>query len=119
MYVRFEHLGDTARKVMPFDKLSITCPNLVEYPIKRDNFYSKDLLYENVFMVDKQGYDSCNATSGLKILSCDNPVELGKHTTIVFQPRSANANDPEFEQGEEYYFISKCYGFLNLNKCWS
>ena len=66
------------------------------------------MLYENLFMVDKAGYDSCNATVGLNILYCNNPVDY-KYTTIVFQPRSANAYDPEFEEGKEYYFISKCH----------
>ena len=108
---RFKYLGDSARKVMPSDKLSIICPYVGEYPIKRDNFYSKDLLYENLFLVDKDGYESCNATRGLQILFCDNPQEY-KHTTVVFQPSSASPSDPEFEQGKEYYFISKLYFFM-------
>ena len=60
-------------------------------------------------MVDKKGFDSCNATLGLKPLSCDNPDVPGRHVTVVFQPQSANENDPKFEKGEEYYFISKCF----------
>jgi len=43
-------------------------------------------------------------------LFCDNPQEY-KHTTVVFQPSSASPSDPEFEQGKEYYFISKLYFF--------
>ena len=50
---------------MEFDQLSIICPTLVDYPIKRTTTYLKDLLYENVYMVDKKGYDNCNATGGL------------------------------------------------------
>ncbi|KAJ7381026.1 Ephrin-B2a [Desmophyllum pertusum] len=80
----FKNLGGTARKVNAFDKLSIICPNLVEYPIKRSSSYSKDLLYENVFMVDKKGYDSCNATQGHSILICNDPVTYS-YATIVFQ----------------------------------
>ena len=32
---------------------------------KRTTSYLKDSLYENVNMVDKKGYDNCNATGGL------------------------------------------------------
>ena len=92
---------------MEFDKLSIICPTLVDYPIKRNTFYSKDLLYENVYMVDKQGYDNCDATGGQRILNCNDPAKYS-HYTVVFQPRTANQNDPEFEKGKEYYLISKC-----------
>ena len=121
---RFSHLNNNARKVLLFDKLSIRCPNLMDYPTERDNVYPKDQLYENLFMVDKKGFDSCNATLGLKLLSCDNPDVPGRHVTVVFQPQSANENDPKFVEGEEYYFISKCLAvfnglvdiFLDINK---
>lgn len=95
---------------MAFDKLSIICPNLVEYPIKRDSSYSKDQLYQNVFLVDQKGYDNCNATGGHSILSCEDPVKYS-HATIVFQPTTADINDPKYEQGKEYYFISKFFLF--------
>ena len=92
---------------MEFDQLSIICPTLVDYPVKRTTTYLKDLLYENVYMVDKKGYDNCNATGGLSVLSCNDPVG---HTyyRVVFQPHTVNPNDPKFEKGKEYYFISKC-----------
>lgn len=94
---------------MAFDSLSIICPNLVEYPIKRDSSYSKDKLYQNVFLVDKKGYDNCNATGGYNILYCEDPVKYS-HATIVFQPTTIN--DPKYEQGKEYYLISKFYLFV-------
>lgn len=106
-YFRFKNLGDKTRKVMAFDKLSIICPNLVEYPIIRNTSFSKDLLYQNVFLVDENGYNTCNATGGLSILSCDDPTKYS-HATIVFQPSTAD-NDPKFKQGKVYYFISKCH----------
>ena len=110
---RFSHLNNNARKVLPFDKLSIRCPSLMDYPIERDNVYSKDQLYENLFVVDKKGFDSCNATLGLQLLSCDNPDVPSRHVTVVFQLHSANENDPKFVKGEEYYFISKCLAHFN------
>lgn len=59
-------------------------------------------------MVDENGYDNCNATGGLSILICDDPTKYS-HATIVFQPSTADINDPKFEQGKMYYFISKCH----------
>ncbi|KAJ7369505.1 Ephrin-B2a [Desmophyllum pertusum] len=112
----FKNLGGTARKVNAFDKLSIICPNLVEYPIKRSSSYSKDLLYENVFMVDKKGYDSCNATQGHSILICNDPVTYS-YATIVFQRITADINDPKFEQGKEYYFIIIHGGWSDWSEC--
>ena len=91
---------------MLMDKLSIVCPNLVEYPIKRENAYSKDNLYENVYMVEEESYEKCNATNGHKIIFCDNPSIL-KHNTIVFQRMSGAPGDPVFTPGKEYYFIGK------------
>lgn len=108
----FKNLGDTARKVMAFDKLSIICPNLVEYPIIRNTSFSKDLLYQNVYMVDENGYDNCNATGGLSILICDDPTKYS-HATIVFQPSTADINDPKFEQGKVYYFINTASGLFS------
>ena len=110
---RFDYLGDSARNVMLFDKLPIVCPSLGHYPVRRDDVYSKDSLYENLFLVDKAGYDTCNATTGYQILYCDKPLE-NKHTTVVFQSRSADPSVPLFLQGKEYYFISKCW--LPFNK---
>ena len=106
-HFRFKNLGDKTRKVMAFDKLSIICPNLVEYPIIRNTSFSKDLLYQNVFMVDENGYNTCNATGGLSIFNCDDPTKY-IHATIVFQPSTAD-NDPKFKPGKVYYFISKCH----------
>lgn len=106
-YFRFKNLGDATRKVMAFDKLSIICPNLVQYPNKRKTSFSKDLLYQNVYLVDETGYNNCNSTGGLSILSCDDPTKYS-HATIVFQPSTADINDPKFKQGKAYYFISKC-----------
>ncbi|XP_020612780.1 ephrin-B2-like isoform X3 [Orbicella faveolata] len=108
----FKNLGDTTRKVMAFDKLSIICPNLVQYPIIRDTSFSKDLLYQNVYMVDENGYNNCNATGGLSILSCDDPSKYS-HATIVFQPSTADINDPKFKQGKAYYFINTASGLLS------
>lgn len=105
----FKYLGNSSRKVMPFDKLPILCPDLRQYPVKRQNVYSKDHLFENLFLVDKTGYDNCNATMGTEIFRCNNPLE-SLHTTMVFQPTSAIPSDPLFQQGKEYYFINTASG---------
>ena len=49
---------------MAFDKLSVICPNLVEYPIIRNTSFSKDLLYQNVYMVDEDGYNKMQCDWG-------------------------------------------------------
>ena len=111
-YFRFQYLGDSARNVMLFDKLPIVCPSLAQYPVRREDVYSKDRLYENLFLVDKAGYDNCNATTGHKILFCDKPLD-NIHTTLVFQSTSADPLNPLFHRGNEYYFISKCWLLFN------
>nr|XP_058949597.1 ephrin-B2-like isoform X1 [Pocillopora verrucosa] len=105
----FNNLHERTRNVMEFDQLSIICPTLVDYPIKRTTTYLKDLLYENVYMVDKKGFDKCNATGGLSVLSCNDPVGH-IYYRVVFQPHTVNPNDPKFEKGKEYYFISTASG---------
>lgn len=105
----FNNLRETTRNVMEFDHLSFICPNLEDYPIKRNTSYLKELLYENVYMVDKKGYDSCNATGGLSILSCNNPVSY-IYSRVVFHPHVASPNDPRFEKGKTYYFINTASG---------
>ena len=67
-------------------------------------------------MVDENGYNNCNATGGLSILSCSDPTKYS-HATIVFQPSTADINDPKFKQGKAYYFISKCH--YSSNNCLS
>ena len=72
-------------------------------------------------MVEKDGYNKCNATGGLSILNCDDPTKYS-HATIVFQPSTADINDPKFKQGKAYYFISKCHcssnNYLSLKNSW-
>lgn len=103
----FDLLGNSARNVMPSDQLPILCPTPYQYPVKMNNFYSRDRLFENLFLVDKAGFDGCNATMGQKILDCKDPVNIVQ-TTLVFQP--ASASGPSFKQGKEYYFINTASG---------
>ncbi|CAH3043855.1 unnamed protein product [Pocillopora meandrina] len=65
---------------MEFDQLSIICPTLVDYPIKRTMAY--------------KGCDNCNATGGLSVLSCNDRVRY-IYYRVVFQPHTVNPNDPK------------------------
>ena len=105
---RLKKFITTPRKVMPLDKIYFVCPNPFEYPVKRELTYSKEKLYENIYMVDKAGYDSCNASgpSSMLIIKCNQPFTL-QHSTVVFQGMSPTQGDPEFIPGNEYYFIGE------------
>ena len=66
-------------------------------------------LYENLWIVDRQAYDTCAVNIskyGNRILmKCDSPLQL-RYFSITFQRFSAVGPDGlEFERGEEYFFI--------------
>ena len=67
-------------------------------------------LYENLWIVDKQAYDTCAVNTskhGNKILmKCDTPLQL-RFFGIVFQSVSALPDGLVFEPGKEYFFIGK------------
>lgn len=65
-------------------------------------------LVENIYLVDKHGYDTCNATKGQNILECKKPNSNQiDYTVQVFQPNHGN-DGLEYHSGKEYYFIGEC-----------
>jgi len=71
-------------------------------------------LYENLWIVDKQAYDTCAVNTsnyGNRILmKCDTPLKL-QYFSIIFQRFSAVGPDGlEFEPGKEYFFIATSNG---------
>ena len=67
-------------------------------------------LYENLWIVDRQAYDTCavntSKNSSRILMKCDTPLQL-RYFSMVFQPFSAIGPDGlEFEPGREYFFIS-------------
>lgn len=105
-FCSFDLLGNSSRNVMLDDRWFILCPTIFDYPVKRDSEYSRERnLKENLYIVDKTGFDTCNATLGHKILSCNNALTM-LYSALVFQESSASSK-PSFKRGREYYFISK------------
>ena len=105
-------------KVLPYNGVNIVCPN---------NFAVNDWLgyqfpdhnYENMWMVDKHGYDNCMVNDkgdpkiNKRILVCDNPFKL-KYKLFRFHHKY-NTEEPMFAPGHHYYFICKYVGFFCRN----
>ena len=94
------------KAVLPNSKVNLLCPNTVT--IESDNVEDvtpKEKMYENLWIVDKESFKTCNITNNKSKLlySCKHPLEL-KHHRLVFQPFSAS-DSPTFAAGKYYYFI--------------
>ncbi|CAH3103745.1 unnamed protein product [Pocillopora meandrina] len=103
--------GDSVLNVLPMSKLHIVCPNPSTVLKKvRDNT-PKDKLYENVWIVSRDNYDSCSTDSskGSRLLQrCTTPLAL-KYYTLVFQRFSA-VSSQVFNPGREYYISATSDG---------
>ncbi len=65
-------------------------------------------LYENLWHVNKDGYDKCEVNKdGKLLLVCDNPSKP-KSFKFSFHP-IYSTEEPRFVPGKHYYFISKCF----------
>ena len=65
-------------------------------------------MYENVWLVDEQGYNTCTVdpTKHRLLKLCDNPDSLN-YLEIVFQHYTPLPNGLKFDRGKVYYFIGK------------
>lgn len=103
--------GDSVLNVLPMSKLHIVCPNpSTILKMVRDNT-PKDKLYENVWIVSRDNYDSCSTDSSKGsrlLLRCTTPLAL-KYYTLVFQRFSA-VSSQVFNPGREYYLIATSDG---------
>ncbi|XP_032242825.2 ephrin-B2 [Nematostella vectensis] len=99
--------------VLPMSKLYIICPNQVLNPTKVQLNTPKELLYENLWIVDKNSFDSCQVNTLLRrnkqLMECTTPLAL-KYYPLVFQDFSATADVLEFERGKDYFFIATSNG---------
>lgn len=102
----YKNIGEQARTVFLKDKITFICSNTVQNSIKRSVPLNKDILYANIYRVDKQGYDSCDSSGGLEILICDTPTKL-KFKHVQINDNAASVSIPEFHYGQTYYFIGK------------
>ena len=94
--------------------MNVVCPNQVTINNwMTDAGISSPTLMENMWLVDKQGYDKCivneegDPKTNKQILMCDNPRKI-KFKPFVFHPRF-NMDEPRFAPGHHYYFICKLY----------
>jgi len=97
--------------VLANSKIKIVCPNPAMIPTAIEGSIRLEELYENLWIVDKQAYDTCAVNTsnyGNRILmKCDTPLKL-QYFSIIFQRFSAVGPDGlEFEPGKEYFFIGK------------
>jgi hypothetical protein len=96
--------------VLPMSKLNVICPNNVLNPVKLQRSPAKDHLFENLWIVDKKSFDSCEVNTSIPsnqlLLKCNEPLKL-KYYLLVFLDFSPSVQWLEFERGKDYYFICK------------
>ena len=94
--------------VLRMSKIKLVCPNPAMIPTAIEGSVRLEELYENLWMVDKQAYDTCavntSKDSNKILMKCDTPRQL-RYFSIVFQPFSAVPDGLVFEPGKEYFFI--------------
>ena len=104
-YCSFRNLGDSPRTVFLKDQLNFVCPNLIDYPVQTSEEYKKELLYANMYMVDKKGFEDCNATRALKKLKdCTDPTNV-QHIKVTILETAPSQDMQEFKPGEWHYIV--------------
>lgn len=90
--------------------MNIVCPSEVIMNTWRTRPPYVLTLHENLWLVDKAGYDKCEVNEeGKLLLVCNNPGKPKKFQ-FSFHP-TYSSEEPRFAPGRHYYFISKfqCY----------
>ena len=95
-------------KVLPYNAINIVCPNKFTVNDWLGSQFP-DSMYENMWLVDKSGFDNCmvNPKVDKKILDCRTPDDV-KFTIFRFH-NSYNTEEPKFAPGHHYYFICKYF----------
>ena len=105
-------------QVVPKSGMNVVCPNYVTVNswLKEGGLsVSNPTLNENMWLVDKQGYDKCavNETGDPKFnklfMVCNKPQEI-TYKSFIFE-KGFNTDEPKFTPGHHYYFI--CEYILN------
>ena len=98
--------------VRQHSKLNIVCPNPANVLDKQAASIPQEKMYENMWIVDKHGYDTCTVNTSVSsflanktLLTCDSPLQL-KYYPMVFRSYSV-LGGIEFVPGTKYYFIGK------------
>ena len=93
-------------KVLPYTAMNIVCPSDVIMNTWRTRPPYVLTLHENLWHVDKAGYDRCEVNKeGKLLLVCNNPSKP-KKLQFSFHP-IYSSEEPRFAPGRHYYFISK------------
>ncbi|KAK3728577.1 hypothetical protein QZH41_011653, partial [Actinostola sp. cb2023] len=70
----------------------------------------KEHLYENLWFVDRQAYDSCQVNKAGRLLKrCDTPL-IHSQYDIMFLEMNPISGELEFELGKDYYVIATSNG---------
>ena len=112
-----ESKGNNAAKefyiqVVPDSGMNVVCPNYVTVNswLKEGGLsVSNPTLYENMWLVDKQGYDKCAVNEkgdpnfNKLFLLCNKPQGI-EYKSLIFD-ENFNDVEPKFSPGQHYYFI--------------
>ena len=106
--------------VLISSRIIFVCPNPSTVLVPMDTSIRKEEMYENLWIVDKDAYNSCSIDTSKAenklLMKCDSPLVL-KYYTVVVQQFSASWQGLEFQRGREYYFIGeKLHRVLRLLK---
>ncbi|CAB4013910.1 angiopoietin-related 7-like [Paramuricea clavata] len=89
--------------------MNIVCPGDVTVNTWRTRPQYMLTLYENLWHVDKAGYDKCEVNKDGKLLLVCNSPKNPKKLQFSFHPIYSN-EEPRFAPGKHYYFISTSNG---------
>ena len=100
-------------KVHLNSKRNFICPNPASVLTEQDSSIPQEQMYENMWIVDKQEYDTCSVNTSVlsdplvnrNLMICRNPLQL-RYYEMVFRSKSPPGG-LEFTPGITYYFIGK------------
>ncbi|XP_031567819.1 ephrin-B1-like [Actinia tenebrosa] len=99
--------------VKMYSRFNIICPNPANNPVTIKTQISKENMFENIWSVDKNSFDTCivNSTNNRnsKVSECNEPLKLNYYT-MIFLPTTSISGQPEFEYGKDHYFIATSNG---------
>ena len=91
--------------------MAFMCPHLSIWAGKSEKSPHRTMMYENILLVDEEGYNSCSVKNGTMktLLRCDEDPMGGqvKYTNEKFSSTQAHRDKQCYEQGQHYYFICK------------
>ena len=101
---------NATKNVLKGSRIYIVCPNTVLVPADIKKPLHVDDMFENVWIVDKEGYDSCTVNitnpNHKHWLDCNTTTKL-RHRNIVFVSWGPVDQGYEFYPQKEYYIIGK------------